>query len=283
MGARFEAKNADPASPRVPLADVFLRPLQGYNNIGMDEWAATSNYHSLQATANRRFARSLEFGVAWTWSKAMDYVDNHFGEVSSLVPVRIWNYGLAGFDRTHVVKINCVWEIPGRRWSFATARAVLNGWQLSGITTFSSGAPVSAGFTQVTPVDLTGTPSISSRIVLTGNPVLPKGERTFSRNFDTGVFQVPPVGSLGNAAKSNLRGPGINNWDVALIKSIPIYERLRLQFRAEFYNAFNHTQYSAYDATARFDAAGRQVNGQFGQFTAARNPRIMQFALRFYF
>lgn len=136
------------------------------------------------------------------------------------------------------------------------------------------------GFTQVTATDLTGTPSISSRIVVTGNPVLPKSERTFSRNFDTSVFRMPAVGTLGNAAKTLLRGPGINNWDVAVIKSFPLRERLRAQFRAEMYNAFNHTQFSAFDATARFDARGAQVNGNFGQFTAARNPRYMQLAAR---
>ena len=88
------------------------------------------------------------------------------------------------------------------------------------------------------------------------------------------------VGTIGNAARTNLRGPGINNWDIALFKTIPLRERLKLQFRAELYNAFNHTQLSAYDAAARFDAQGRQVNTRFGQFTAARSPRIAQLALR---
>lgn len=79
------------------------------------------------------------------------------------------------------------------------------------------------------------------------------------------------VGMIGNAARTNLRGPGLNNWDIALFKTIPLHERLMLQFRAELYNAFNHTQ---------FDAQGRQVNTRFGQFTAARSPRIAQLALR---
>jgi hypothetical protein len=213
----------------------------------------------------------------------MDYADNHFDGVTTLVPVRVWNYGLAGFDRTHVLKVNWAWSLPSHQWGFSPLRAILNGWQASGITTFASGAPVAVGFTQVAATDLTGTPSIGSRIVITANPVLPKSERTFERNFDTSVFRAPPVGSLGNAARSNLRGPGVNNWDIALVKSFPIRERVRLQFRSELYNAFNHTQFSAYDSTARFDAAGRQVNGQFGQFTAARNPRYIQLAVRLLF
>jgi hypothetical protein len=132
----------------------------------------------------------------------------------------------------------------------------------------------------VTAADITGTPSVGARIVLTGDPYLPKGERTFHRNFNTEVFRAPAVGTVGNAARTNLRGPGINNWDVALFKNIPLHERLKLQFRGEFYNAFNHTQFSAYDAAARFDAQGRQVNTRFGQFTASRTPRIAQLALR---
>jgi hypothetical protein len=283
IGARFDPKNADPTNTRVPLPDAFLRPLQGYNNIGFNERAATSNYHSLQVTANRRFARAFEMGFAWTWSKAMDFVDGANGAINTVAPVRAWNYGLAGFDRTHVVKINYAWQLPKHKWGFAPLGMVLNGWELSGITTFQSGAPVTVGFSQVTATDLTGTPSISPRIVVTGNPVLPKSERTFARNFDTSVFQVPAVGSIGNTGKTILRGPGINNWDLAIIKAFAFRERLRLQFRAEMYNAFNHTQFSAFDTTARFDARGAQVNTQLGQFTTSRNPRYMQLALRLTF
>jgi hypothetical protein len=283
IGARFAPANADPTNRAVPLPDVFLRPLQGYSDIGYNEGAGTSNYHSLQATANRRFAHSVEFGASWTWSKAMDYVDGAFGAINTLAGRRSWNYGPAGFDRTQVFKLNWMWDLPKRNWSVAPLRAVLNGWQASGILTFQSGAPVGVGFTQVTAQDLIGTPSISPRIVVTANPVLPKGDRSFERNFDTSVFRVPAAGTLGNAAKTLLRGPGVNNQDIAVLKTFPVRERVRAQFRAEMYNAFNHTQYSAYDSTARFDAAGRQVNAQFGQFTAARNPRIVQLAVRLTF
>ena len=106
--------------------------------------------------------------------------------------------------------------------------------------------------------------------------MLPKGDRTFYRNFRTDVFRVPVIGTLGTMSKTLLRGPGINNWDIALFKNINIRESIRAQFRSEFYNTFNHTQFSGFDGSARFDAAGNQVNGQFGQFTAVRGPRIMR-------
>ncbi|HZO53899.1 MAG TPA: TonB-dependent receptor [Bryobacteraceae bacterium] len=280
LGARFDPRNADPSNTRVPLPDVFLRPIPGYADIGLREASATSNYHSLQVAANRRFARSLEFGAAWTWSKAMDYVDGDQTRITTVVSPRIWNYGLAGFDRTHVFKVNWLWNVPEKKWNFALANAVLNGWQINGIASFVSGAPVAATYSLVSAADITGTPSVSARIQILEDPNLPKSDRTFSRNFRTDVFRAPVQGTVGNSARSNLRGPGINNWDVALFKSFPVRERAQLQFRGEFYNAFNHTQFSAYDAAARFDAAGRQINTRFGEFTTSRSARIVQLALR---
>ena len=93
------------------------------------------------------------------------------------------------------------------------------------------------------------------------------------------MFHVPAAGTLGDMSKTLLRGPGVNNFDIALFKNFALREWLRAQFRVEGYNAFNHTQFSTFDSTARFDANGNQVNGQFGQFTAAANPRQLQLAL----
>jgi hypothetical protein len=283
MGRRFDPAYADPTIRGSALPTAFLTPITGYTSIVQYEAAASSNYHSLQVSANRRFARGLQFGISWTWSKAMDFVDDDRGGISPFISPRIWNYGLASFDRTHVVKMSGIWDIPGTSSENAVAKAILHGWQLSAMPSFISGAPLGIGWSSTVSVDTTGTPSQSSRIDVIGNPVLPKGERTFERNFRTDVFQMPAVGSVGNAAKTSIRGPGINSWDIGLFKNFPFRDFGKLQFRWEMYNAFNHTQFSALDTAARFDAQGRQVNTQFGQFTAARSPRIMQFALRFNF
>ena len=120
-------------------------------------------------------------------------------------------------------------------------------------------------------------------MIVTGDPVLPKGERTFQRNFRTDVFQMPPVGSLGNAAKTLIRGPGINTWDTGVFKNFPLWEFGKIQFRWEMYNAFNHTQFLGVDTPARFDPAGNQVNGRFGALTSTGTPRVMQGSLRFIF
>jgi hypothetical protein len=283
LGATFNPANADPTDPRVALPTPFLRPMQGFNNVNFREFAGSSNYHSLQVTANRRFSRGLQYGASWTWSKSLDYNSSDTETISSLVPVRVWNYGLSSYDRTHVLKINWLWDVPAPRFGNKFARRTLGEWRISGIASFVSGAPLAVTSATGTGVNFTGTPSQTARIWVTGNPVLPKSERTFSRNFRTEVFQQPPLGTLGNAARTLIRGPGINKWDLSLIKEIPAYEKTRLQFRWELYNAFNHTQFSALDTQARFDAAGNQINPRFGEFTAARNPRQMQFALRFTF
>ena len=90
-------------------------------------------------------------------------------------------------------------------------------------------------------------------------------------------------GDFGDAPRTVFQLPGINNWNISLFKNFPMGGSRRLQFRWEIYNLLNHTQFSTLDNTARFDALGAQVNPTFGKATAARNPRIMQGAIRFTF
>jgi hypothetical protein len=110
-GAHFLASNQDPTTGR-PLPDTFLAPYLGYSSIQEDEFCSNSSYHSMQVQVNRRFTRGLQFGGTWTWSKSMDYVSNDFAAVAAVVPIRIWNYGKSDFDRTHVVQVNWVWDVP---------------------------------------------------------------------------------------------------------------------------------------------------------------------------
>jgi hypothetical protein len=281
-GTNFLPESIDPTTNR-PYPAAFLRPTKGVNDIRLLEHSSTSNYHSLQVSANRRFQSGLQFGFAWTWSKAMNFGDEDGAGVSSFIPIRVWNYGLAGYDRTHAVKVNWMYDVPAPGWNNPAARSLLRGWQLSGIATFQSGAPMAAGFSTTTAIDITGSPTEGARIDITGNPVLPKGERTFGRFFRTDVYKQPSVGTWGNSARTQFRGPGINNWDLSVLKNFALREGMRVQFRCEAYNAFNHTQFSGVNTAARFDPQGNQVNTLFGQMDAARSPRLMQLALRFIF
>jgi len=290
-GARFLPENQNPVVAGTPLPDDFLRPFPGYGSISLYENVSTSNYNALQIAANRRFTRGLQFGVAYTWSKAMDYSDGDRDGVATYRPPRIWQYGKAGFDQTHILVINYTWDVPraSRLWDNRVVRQVFDGWQVSGITAFVSGQPSGIGFSTTDNTDLAGGGD-GQRIVITGNPVLPRGERSLTRWFNTSVFARPGKGEFGTAPKEVIRLPGVNNWDMSLFKNLYLWsETRRLQVRWEIYNVFNHTQFSGVDTTARFDGNpasptfGQNINTRFGQVTSARDPRLMQLSLRFTF
>ncbi len=128
--------------------------------------------------------------------------------------------------------------------------------------------------------------SDGSRGQLVGDPFanIPSG-----LNFNPAAFAPTPRGSYGNVSFGNvpfnlLRGPGINNWDMTLSKHIPLGSEQRyLQFKAEAFNVFNHTQYSSYDSALVFNAAGVQTNNQAGIYNHARDPRKLQFGVKLYF
>jgi hypothetical protein len=127
---------------------------------------------------------------------------------------------------------------------------------------------------------ITGSPTEGARVDIKGNRNLSHGDRNFYHWFRTDVFSLPAVGTFGNSARNLVRGPGINNFDLTAFKNFRVKERINTQLRAEFYNAFNHAQFSGMDTTARFDAQGRQVNTQFGQIASTRPDRRIQLALR---
>ncbi len=290
-GARFLPQNQNPTVANTPLIDNFLRPYQGYSTINYYENAGTSNYNALQVAVNRRFTRGFQFGVAYTFSKTMDFSDDDRGTVATYRPLRIWNYGKAGFDQTHVMVINYTWDVPNAsRWMpNRIVKAVFDNWQVSGLTAFASGTPSGVGFTLTDGADLTGGGD-GARIVIAGNPILSESKQVidpttkFVQWFDPTVFRRPARGDFGNAPKDVFRLPGSHNWDFSIFKNFPLKSEARyLTFRWEFYNAFNHTQWSGVNTTAQFDAAGNQLNTRFGQVTAARGERRMQGSLRLTF
>ena len=116
-----------------------------------------------------------------------------------------------------------------------------------------------------------------------GNPILERGQRSLASWFNTAAFGAPGRLEFGNAPRDVFRGPGISNFDATFGKDFKVTERLNLQFRSEFYNLFNHTQFDGVDSTARFDPQGRQINARFGQVISARPAREVQFSLRLQF
>lgn len=283
MYSRFDPKNIDWTTGSV-LQDNFFRPYYGMGNINVRGFGATSNYHSFQMTVNRRMARGLQYGVSYTFSKALGVGEGDFDGMSPYFPMRQRNYGLLPYDRTHVFVVNYTWEIPdpGKKWNRKALSSILGDWQISGITSFISGSPFTPGFSTSDAVDLTGS-NEGARITVLGDPRLDKSERTFERNFKTEMFARTQRLDFGNAGIGLLRGPGTNNWDISITKRVRFTEQRYFQFRTEMYNAWNHTQFSGVDSGARFDPSGRQINANFGAYNGARDPRRIQLSLRFMF
>jgi hypothetical protein len=303
LGANWMPQNLDSTNGNKVLPSNFLRPYPGYGAIWYYFNGGNSSYHSLQASVHRRYKSSLNYGAVWTWSKAMDYADTDSADTGETVTTqmsqKVWNYGKAGFDHTHIFRFYYSYDFPRVRRN-RLAKAVLDSWQLSGITSFQSGAPMGITTSYLasssggpTSGDVTGSTD-SGRTIIVGNPILPRDQRSVNAAFNVNAIavvpwqtcQVPnaPAICWGNAPKDVFRGPGINNWDASLFKNFDLRgERLRGQFRVEAYNIFNHTNFSAVNTSAQYDKNGVQTNAQFGQYTAAQFPRRLQLALRLTF
>lgn len=275
-GARFLPANIDRTN-NVPLPDNFLRPMIGYGNVNVAEHVGESQYDSLQLTFNRRFTRGLQYGAAYTLSRSLD--------MAGTLPLYrddkeyLWDY--SGADRRHALSANFVWNVPGasRYWNTAVVRAVLDHWQIAGVWTAYSGAPAGVSFATSDGADILGGGD-PGRIVLTCDPNLSRSERTFDRWFNTSCFSRPAKGDPGNASRQSMRLPGSHLLDANLSKMLVGREGRGLQFRAEFYNAFNQVAWTNVNTAARFDPQGNQINAAFGQVSATAGPRIIQLSLR---
>jgi len=275
IGARhldLHPENRDPSvtGNRV-LPDNFLRLFEGLGDVILYEFGATSNYNSLQASLNRRMSRGLQFGVAYTFGKILGTAASDTSRVSTFFPPRQRNYGFLSYDRTHVLNLRYNWQLPklGKKLHSRRLGRFTDDWEFAGIYRLMSGAPFTPGFSTVDGQDITGTPSESARIDV-ADPAAPPLER----------FGRPARGTFGNAGANILRGPGTNNWDLSLYRTLRLPERKTLQLRFETYNTFNHTQFSSLSTTARFDQQGVQIDPLFLEPTNARSARRIQFALR---
>jgi hypothetical protein len=270
----------DPTNGK-PLADSFLTPYIGLGSVTYAEPVGTSNYYALQTQANRRFSHGLEFKANWTWSKSLDYGSGDNNGLPLYADRRLFAYGLSTFDRTFITNIAGLYEIPGTsHMTNPLVKAALGNWNVSSTITFASGAPSGVSFTTVQGTDLIGGGD-GQRINVNGNPQQAYGVRNGNQFFNTSVFSAPALGYIGNAGRQLFRGPGQNQFDLAAFKDFSIMERAKVQLRGEFYNAFNHTQFSGVDTAAKFDLnTGAQTNSTFGQANGDRGARVIQLALR---
>ena len=296
IGGHFNPAFQDPAAPGKPLPDNFLRPYYGWGSITTLTNAYNSNYHSLQIQAQRRFANGLQLGASYTFSKALDVADGDTSTVSQYFAPRFRNYGRAGFDRPQQFVANYVYSLPklGTKLNNGVAKVVLDNWEVSGVTSFISGAPFNPGLGWTNTQDPTGSAE-GARPNIVG-PCQTSGTHTFWQWFNTGMASAPAIGAWGNpnvtmanfgnmAGGNQCTGPGINNWDLSITKRFPIFREGRfIQFRTEMFNAFNHTQYSGVNAGTTFNAAtGAQTSATYGQINGSRAGRTIALSMRISF
>ena len=302
FGAAFLPQNQDPTISSSLLGSAalpaqFLRNMRGIGDINLYEAVATGNYNSMQVSLNRR-AGKLFVGMTYTWSKDLTTATGDTNFVRPDQYTRAAYYGPSGNDRRHNFALNYVYNLPTLLGKNVVEKAVLGGWQISGVTRFMSGSPYGIGYsiTGVAQQNITGSTTEGARVYLLGNPMT--GSSDPYNRLNAALVAPPQVGSIGLESGVNyLTGPGINNWDISLQKEFVVKERLHLQFRADAFNAFNHTQFSGVNSTITYasltnptptnlylkaDGTLNNING-FGTVSGARDPRLMQLMLRLQF
>jgi hypothetical protein len=255
-----------------------IRPFRGYGAVRLLQTRFDSNYHSLQVSAQRRFARSSQINLAYTWSKNLTNSQNE----GSTAPQDTYNlgreYARANLDRRHVLSVNYIYELPFFEKQANFKEKVLGGWQISGITYYFTGLGFSPATSSNDPagLGLLGSSPSGARPNVYCDPNA-NAPHTFAQFFNTACFANPPAGLNfpGNASRNIINGPSTTRFDATLAKSIRFDESKSLQLRWEVFNIFNHTN---------FTTLGLNVTlSSYGTVTGVRDPRTMQLGAKFIF
>ncbi len=247
----------------------------------------SSNYHSLQTSVNRSFSKGLLLKGAYTWSKAINMTDDDgWASVGFNLPSNIGrNRAAAGYDRTQVLQMGWVYDLPfgkGRQFTqTGIAAAILGGWSLNGTYSAYSGTPFTVG-ANGGPLNTPGSTQTADQIAPV-NYIGNKGPGQFY--FDPASFRTPAINPafgpnstityFGTTGRNRLRGPGVAKADITMLRQININERMNFQFRAEAYNITNTPLFS--------NPAANRDGGNFGVVTGASGERQIRFGLRFQF
>ncbi len=234
---------------------------------------ANSHYNSFQASLSHN-SGSLSFLAGYTYSKCMDNASGLQDSTNPFNPAL--SISLCNFDVMHNFVFSYNWLMPFDKYvSAGWAKRMVGGWSLSGVTNFATGLPITMSENDdnsliganAIPVDV---PNFSGGHVLaTTNP------RKGGTYFDTSLFSNEALGQFGNSSRRFFHGPGLNNWNMALLKTTKITESKELQLRFEAFNLFNHAQFT--------NPTGEINSSTFGVVTGARDPRIMQVGAKFFF
>jgi hypothetical protein len=261
------------------------RPIQGFQFIQIAFAGGEAEYHALQTKIERRFSRGLYLLNSFTWSKAMDYASGHLETQNgdnSRVNFRDLEgeWGLSGYNQPLNNTTSVVWDLPfGRDRAYATAmhpvmEAALGGWRLTAINTMTSGTPINLTYGPSATFSVSGAPTY--RPNLNGDPY--SDERSISNYFDLNAVTIPTdrTQPFGNAPRNVARSHAFYQLDLGLHKSFALPgDQKRLEFRAEFFNALNRTNFRA--------ANGNRSAAAFGTIGSTYPARQIQLGVKFYF
>ena len=309
------ADSSSPTAPRRPVQSAGCQP-DGTNcspvfDTGIDWFRSTgfSSYNSLQVRYEKRFTHGLQFQGSYTYAHSLDIASNaNLGPTQNNSDFRDFRkpqqeYGNSDFDVRHRFVFNSIYELPfGRGKKFlgdagGFANQVVGGWQVANILSVSSGnwytvldsngnfanADGGAGGVSQRP-DLVGDATRAGLVAANSGCAAPAKIRTPTAWFNTCAFVDPAQGSFGDVGRNTVEAPGYVQWDFSTFKTFKTTERTSLEFRAEFFNILNHTNF-LFAASGPQNGNNSTILGtsQFGNLTAARAPRQIQFALKFAF
>lgn len=280
-----------------------FRPFTGYGGITLQRHVAYQNYNALQVTLSRQRGR-VSYLASYSFSKALGIRNGgNQGANADALDLRGHNYGILGYDRTHIFNVAYSIELPNFAKDLMKAdnwfaKGVLDGWQLSGISQFASGYPLQAnnvnfrlsgtvnGVDISNPKRIAGTPDTTAQPILICDPRKGLGEDQFA---NPNCFAPPTAGNNGSFVFPYLKGPAFNSHDLALFKSFKFTETKSFQFRISANNFLNHPLKSLQETNLDldFDASGKPTATtlqRFGRVTDNKfGRRIVTLAFKFYF
>lgn len=244
-------------------------PYLGYASISDYVSDANALWYGLALSLRHPLSRSFFLSVSYTLSHGLSENRGSGIFAQSTGTQDIYHpfadYGSTNLDARHMGGVSYIWNLPGPSHARALSRIALSGWVFNGMTNFRTGLALDPGLS-VKNQGLAVRPNLIAPVTYT---------KTRANWFSTGSFAAPALGYFGNAGTGTIRGPGLLDFDMALYKDFSLTERHKVQFRAEAFNIFNHTNFNA--VTTAYGS------GTFGQATSALDPRIMELSLRYQF
>jgi len=264
-------------------AGQLLRPYPQFTDV-QHTWGtfAHSSYHALQVKFRKRYRSGLQMLVAYSWSKMLDDYSS-VGGYGQVYPAytnfnKLYlDKALSWLDVAHHLAVNYQYDLPFKP-NERLLRAVVGGWSVNGVTTIQSGQPIQVTSAANTLGAFDGTQRPNSTGISSQTPGSVK--QRVDNYFNLAAFSTPPRYTFGNVPRMlpDNRGPGLQNWDISLLKNIPIRESKRLEFRAEFFNVLNNVNFLPPENDNA--AYGRP---QFGTLIDTEHARIIQFGLKLHY